>query len=89
LVWAQSPQKMSYQAVVRDKGNSLVINRPVGVKMSIVQGSGNGNTVYSELFNPNPETNANGLLPLKLGAAFRFRVLFLKSTGQKGLFLSN
>ena len=66
-VWAQSPQIMSYQAVVRDNDNSLVINRPVGVKISFLQGSDNGNTVYSEQFNPNPETNANGLLTLEIG----------------------
>ncbi|WP_372948686.1 tail fiber domain-containing protein [Mariniphaga sp.] len=85
-VWAQSPQKMSYQAVVRDEGNSLVINRPVGVKMSIVQGSGNGNTVYSELFNPNPETNANGLLTLEIGGGIPVLGTFSEIDWSKGPF---
>lgn len=84
--WAQSPQKMSYQAVVRDESNSLVINRPVGVKMSIVQGSGNGNTVYSELFNPNPETNANGLLTLEIGGGIPVSGTFSEIDWSKGPF---
>ena len=65
--YAQAPEKMSYQAVVRDKDNKLLNNQPVGAKMSIIQGSDNGKTVYSEIFNPNPETNANGLLTLEIG----------------------
>lgn len=29
-VWAQIPQRMSYQAVVRDKDNKMVVNRWCG-----------------------------------------------------------
>ena len=85
-VWAQSPQKMSYQAVVRDNDNSLVINRPVGVKMSILQGTDNGTTVYSELFNPNPETNANGLLTLEIGGGIPVSGTFSEIDWSKGPF---
>lgn len=86
MVWAQSPQKMSYQAVVRDNDNSLVVNRLVGVKMSIVQGTDNGNTVYSELFNPNPETNANGLLTLEIGGGTPVLGTFSEIDWSKGPF---
>ena len=65
--YAQAPEKMSYQAVVRDKSNKLLINQPVGAKMSIIQGSEEGKTVYAEIFNPNPQTNVNGLLTLEIG----------------------
>jgi hypothetical protein len=60
-VWAQSPQKMSYQTVIRNAGNNLVTNKPVGMRISILQGSVSGTEVYKEIYNPNPQTNANGL----------------------------
>ena len=41
-VIAQSPQKMSYQCVVRNAGNSLVASLPVGIRISILQGSSTG-----------------------------------------------
>ena len=37
-VFAQAPSKMSYQAVVRDAGDALVISQAVGMQLSIVQG---------------------------------------------------
>ena len=45
-VFAQTPEKMSYQAVVRDANNNLVTKTAVGMKISILQGSitGNSNT---------------------------------------------
>ncbi len=85
-VWAQSPQKMSYQAVVRNNDNSLVINRSVGLKISILQGTENVNTVYSELFNPNPETNANGLLTLEIGGGIPVSGTFSEIDWSKGPF---
>lgn len=64
---AQSPEKMSYQAVVRNASNALVVNTGVGMKISILKGSSAGTEVYKELFNPNPMTNANGLVSLEIG----------------------
>jgi len=40
--FAQAPQKMSYQAVVRDAGNVLITNQTVGMQISILQGSASG-----------------------------------------------
>ncbi len=65
---AQSGQFISYQAVVRDASGALIKNRPVGVRISILQGSSSGNTVFQELHNPNPETNENGLLNIEIGS---------------------
>jgi hypothetical protein len=62
---AQSPQKMSYQSVIRDNSNLLLINSPVGVRMSILQGSPTGTIVYEET--NIGLTNANGLLTLVIG----------------------
>ena len=57
---AQAPEKFTYQAVVRNASNALVSNAPVGVRVSILEGSATGNAVYMELHTAT--TNANGLL---------------------------
>ncbi len=53
---------MSYQAVIRNAGDQLVTNQGVGLKVSIFQNLIDGTAVYQEIYNPNPETNNNGLL---------------------------
>ena len=62
---AQSPEKMSYQAVVRNSSNALVTNQPVGVKITILQGSATGTPVFAETHTPT--TNANGLINIVIG----------------------
>jgi uncharacterized protein (TIGR02145 family) len=64
-LFAQSPQKMSYQAVIRNASNTLLSNTIVGMKISILQGSVNGTVVYAETQIPN--TNANGLVSIEIG----------------------
>ena len=64
-LFAQSPQKMSYQAVIRNASNNLVTNAPVKMKISILQGSTTGTAVYSELHSAT--TNANGLVTIEIG----------------------
>lgn len=63
-VFAQSPDKMSYQTVIRNAGGSLV-NGPVGIKISILQGSISGSAVFVETHTLN--TNVNGLATLTIG----------------------
>ena len=63
---AQSPQKMSFQAVIRNASNAIVSLAPIGMRISIVQGSANGQTVYVET--QNAITNTNGLVSLQIGA---------------------
>ncbi len=63
---AQAPEKLSYQAVIRNSNNTLVVSSPIGVRVSILQGSINGTAVYSET--QNPSTNANGLVTLQIGS---------------------
>ena len=64
-LFAQSPEKFTYQAVVRNASNSLVANAPVGVRVSILQGSASGSAVYVET--QTATTNANGLVTLSIG----------------------
>jgi uncharacterized protein (TIGR02145 family) len=64
-VFAQAPQKMSYQAVIRNSINALVVNTQVGMQISILQGAANGTAVYVETQTPN--SNANGLVSLEIG----------------------
>jgi hypothetical protein len=64
---AQSPQKMSYQAVIRNASNALITDQAIGLRVSILQGSATGTEVYKEIFNPNPQTNVNGLVTVEIG----------------------
>jgi ubiquitin len=59
------PQKISYQTVIRDAVNALLVNQAVGMQVSIVQGTENGTAVYVEKQIAN--TNDNGLLNLEIG----------------------
>ena len=66
FVYGQSPDKMSYQVVIRDAAGKLVVNSTVGIRISILQGSESGAAVYEEV--QFPATNANGLVTLQIGA---------------------
>lgn len=59
------PQKISYQSVIRNSSGQLVSNYSVGMKISILQGSAAGTSVYVET--QTPTTNANGLATIEIG----------------------
>lgn len=62
---AQPPQKMSYQAVVRDASGALVMNGLIGVRITILQNSPTGPVKFVETHTV--VTNANGLATLEIG----------------------
>jgi hypothetical protein len=62
---AQTPQKFSFQTVIRNGSNQLLTNQQIGIKISVLQGSETGIVVYSERHTPS--TNANGLATLSIG----------------------
>jgi hypothetical protein len=68
-VWSQAPQKMSYQAVIRNSSNALVTSTKVGMRISILKGSATATasslTDYVET--QTDTTNANGLVSLEIG----------------------
>ena len=61
----QVPQRLMHQSVLRNNQGQLVANQNVSVRISILQGSAVGSAVYSELHQV--QTNANGLMTLKVG----------------------
>ena len=62
-VFAQVPSKMNYQAVVRDSEGNLVTEKPIGVRVAII------NSQRTEVFAETQvvETNVNGLLTIEIG----------------------
>ena len=64
-LFAQAPQKMTYQAVVRNAGNNLVVNQNVAARFTILQGNQSGTPMYVETHYT--ITNANGLMTLNVG----------------------
>lgn len=62
---AQPPEKMSYQAVIRDAGGALLVNQTVGMQISVLFGSPTGSAVFVETHTPT--TNANGLVSIEIG----------------------
>ncbi|MFH2141691.1 MAG: hypothetical protein ABIJ97_04670 [Bacteroidota bacterium] len=72
-VYAQSPEKMSYQAVIRNSSDVLVTNQAVGMQISILQGSMTGTVVYTET--QTLATNANGLITIEIGTGAGFNTI--------------
>ncbi|MFT5858492.1 MAG: hypothetical protein ACI865_000580 [Flavobacteriaceae bacterium] len=65
--YAQAPARMTYQAVVRDAGGSLVTNSTVGAQYTILQGSVSGTAVFIEWVTV--LSNANGLITHQIGSS--------------------
>jgi len=68
--FGQSPEKMSYQAVIRNSSDALVTNTQLGMQISILQGSPTGTVVYTET--QTPTTNSNGLVSIEIGCEADF-----------------
>ena len=64
-IFAQTPEKMSYQAIIRASDNTLLTNANVSLKILIRQGSTTGSVVFEETHNE--MTNGNGLVSLQIG----------------------
>ena len=62
---AQSPQKMSYQAVIRNSDNQLVVNRTVRMRISLLPDSMTATASYVETHQLT--TNALGAVQLEIG----------------------
>lgn len=65
ILFAQAPQKMSYQSVIRKTDGTLVSNTLVNIKTSILLGSASGTASYVET--QTATTNNNGLVTIEIG----------------------
>ena len=83
-LFAQAPEKFSYQAVVRNASNALVTDAPVGVRVNILQGGVNGMLVYMETHTA--VTNANGLVTLQVGGGTVLQGVFVDIDWANGPF---
>ncbi|HKK68175.1 MAG TPA: hypothetical protein VJ946_08170, partial [Bacteroidales bacterium] len=82
-VFAQAPDKMSYQAVIRDSNGQLVVDTKVGIRIIIQKmlfavppNPPSYENVYVEI--QSPETNANGLVTLQIGSGIIEKGAFSK-----------
>ncbi|PCH67149.1 MAG: hypothetical protein COC01_06375, partial [Bacteroidetes bacterium] len=66
LIFAQVPNAFKYQAVVRDVSGSIIADQSVSVRISILQTTATGTTVYSETHAVT--TNQFGLINLEIGS---------------------
>ena len=65
--WAQAPEIINYQAIIRNSDNELVINSEIGIEISLVKDSENGTIVYTET--QQPTSNTNGLISIEIGGS--------------------
>ncbi|MEO1030753.1 hypothetical protein [Winogradskyella sp.] len=66
ISFAQAPELMSYQALVRNADGDLLQDTSVGIQISILLNSDTGTAVYTETHTVN--TNENGLVTLSIGS---------------------
>ncbi|MEJ1224121.1 Lcl domain-containing protein [Sediminicola sp. 1XM1-17] len=71
---AQTPEKISYQAVIRNENQELLVNQNIGFKISILKDNINGLPVYIET--QSSSTNGNGLVTLEIGNGVVLEGLF-------------
>lgn len=64
-VFAQVPEKISYQAIIRTIDGDILASSLVGLKIGIIQQSTSGQRIYEE--SHVPVTNENGLISLHIG----------------------
>ena len=65
-VTAQVPQKIAYQAVVRNADGTVIANESVTLQVNFRKAATNGEVIYSELHNVT--TTPQGLITVQLGA---------------------
>jgi hypothetical protein len=79
---AQSPEKVSYQAIIRAQDNSLLLNSNVSLKIIIHQGAANGTAIYQE--SHSVTSNNNGLVSLEIGTGQNVTGNFSTTPWQNG-----
>jgi hypothetical protein len=67
--FAQAPERISYQAVIRNSSDQLVVNKQVGIRISIQQYVMGLPPTYKNIYveTQKPTTNENGLVSIQIG----------------------
>ncbi len=81
-MFAQAPEKMTYQVVVRNSEQKLVTNTNIGMQFSILQKTATGTAVYVERHFT--KTNMNGLATVKVGEGTKVSGTFSKIDWEDG-----
>jgi uncharacterized protein (TIGR02145 family) len=84
IAFSQSPERMSYQAVIRNASNVLVKSSPIGIKISILQTTSSGTAVYVETHSTT--TNNDGLVTLEIGSGTVVTGAFSNINWSSGLY---
>ena len=82
--FAQTPEKMSYQAVIRNNSDVLIKNSQVDLKIIVRNGSPKGSSVYQETHHV--KSNKNGLVSLEIGTGSIEKGLFSEIDWSEGPF---
>jgi len=64
-LFAQAPDRISYQAAVRNSSDLLIVSQPIGMRISIIQGIPTGIVVFSETHLAT--TTPNGIVSVVIG----------------------
>ena len=64
-IYSQSPEKFTYQSIVRGSDGAVLTSAVIGFRLTILQNSSTGSSVYSETHTG--DTNQNGLVTLIIG----------------------
>lgn len=64
-IYAQSPEKFNYQAIVRDQSGNVISNKSISLRISILKGSTFGTFVFVEKHSP--KTNKYGIVNIVIG----------------------
>lgn len=62
---AQAPNRISYQAAIRNTDNTALANTQISLKILLLHESIGGNTVYEEIHHP--ITTINGIVSIEIG----------------------
>lgn len=63
--FGQAPQKINFQSILRNTNGEIIANKAVSLKISILSGSINGSSVYTETHSKT--TDPAGLISLQIG----------------------
>jgi uncharacterized protein (TIGR02145 family) len=65
FAFAQAPQKINFQSILRNSSGEIVANKAVNVRISLLAVSANGSNVFSETHAKT--TDASGLISIQIG----------------------